>query len=252
MFCKCKSLQDDEILCCKHQHMMTSLLDDRSERPRIDPGNWWEVPWFHDILFVPVRKTPLWSPLDTANWCQIEKVVGASAFHSPLSLWCGQVFWVGELEDLAAGSCTCVCVCVPFFQCEYVSGPLYSGIYKYTYRYRYRYTCMYIYICVYIYVYIYSYYIYIVIYIYSYIYIYMCIHTCTPIIPAFLSWGSCASSWLFLNCEFGATKLIHSPLCQVGTTTCSCRTTLGVLDAASLAFTCLASGQRFQRALFWA
>ena len=33
---------------------------------------------------------------------------------------------------------------------------------------------------------------------------------------------------------------------------CSCRTTLGVLDAASLAFTCLASGQRFQRALFWA
>ena len=54
------------------------------------------------------------------------------------------------------------------------------------------------------------------------------------------------------NCEFGATKLIHLPLCQVGTTTCSCRTTLGVLDAASLAFTCLASGQRFQRALFWA
>ncbi|CAL1167029.1 unnamed protein product [Cladocopium goreaui] len=36
----------------------------------------------------------------------------------------------------------------------------------------------------------------------------------------------------------------------VGTTTYSCRTTLGVLDAASLAFTCLASGQRFQRALF--
>ena len=89
-----------EILCCKHQHMMTSVLDDRSERPRIDPGNWWEVPWFHDILFAPVRKTPLWSPLDTANWCQVEKVVGASAFHSPLSLWCGQVFWVGELESL--------------------------------------------------------------------------------------------------------------------------------------------------------
>ena len=66
----------------------------------IDPGNWWEVPWFHDILFVPVRKTPLWSPLDAANWCQVEKVVGASAFHSPLSLWCGQVFWVGELESL--------------------------------------------------------------------------------------------------------------------------------------------------------
>ena len=52
------------------------------------------------------------------------------------------------------------------------------------------------------------------------------------------------------TCEFGATKLIHLPLCQVGTTTCSCRTTLGVLDAASLAFTCLASGQRSQRALF--
>ena len=58
--------------------------------------------------------------------------------------------------------------------------------------------------------------------------------------------------FLLHRCEFGATKLIHSPLCQVGTTTCSCRTTLGVLDAASLAFTCLASGQRFQRALFWA
>ena len=66
------------------------------------------------------------------------------------------------------------------------------------------------------------------------------------------------ATWQDLNlhfkgyCEFGATKLIHLPLCQVGTTTCSCRTTLGVLDAASLAFTCLASGKRFQRALFWA
>ena len=68
-----------------------------------------------------------------------------------------------------------MCVCVPFFQCEYVSGPLYSGIHKYTYRYRYRYTCMYIYLySYYIYIFIYLVIIYICIYsyyIYSYIYI---------------------------------------------------------------------------------
>ena len=67
------------------------------------------------------------------------------------------------------------------------------------------------------------------------------------------TWVDRGELFFFLHrCEFGATKLIHLPLCQVGTTTCSCKTTLDVLDAASLAFTCLASGQRFQRALFWA
>ena len=150
-----------EILCCKHQHMMTSVLDDRSERPRIDPGNWWEVPWFHDILFAPVRKTPLWSPLDTANWCQVEKVVGASAFHSPLSLWCGQVFWVGELEDLAVGSCTCVCVYLSF------NVNTYQGLCIQVYINIHIDTdtdtrvCIYIYIVIiYIYIYLFSYYIY--------------------------------------------------------------------------------------------
>ena len=35
--------------------------------------------------------------------------------------------------------------------------------------------------------------------------------------------SSTGDSPVFGHCEFGATKLIHSPLCQVGTTTCSCR-----------------------------